>query len=167
MRRKSQEPWIQPERLPSPLDNKSTQEEKGKQVLRVFLSYAMEDRTDAHKLHSLLSQRPNIRIFSTETLSAGEVWESKLKEALSQCDIFVVLLSPFSVNSKWVLHEIGAAWALNKPIIPIVTHPDMFSKIPLTLRGIRLVEIKELEKPEAISQIIEHFKEVATSPSSR
>jgi len=142
------------------------QKERGKQALRIFLSYAAADRTYAHKLRSFLSQRPNLRIFTTETLSAGEDWESKLKDELSQCNIFVVLLSSNSVDSKWVLHELGAAWALNKPIIPIVTHPEIFSKIPLTLRGIKFVEIKDLEKPEVISQILEHYEDVATLHNS-
>jgi nucleoside 2-deoxyribosyltransferase len=144
----------------------TTQKERGKQVLRIFLSYTAVDRMYANKLRSLLSQRPNLRIFTTETLSAGEDWESKLKDELSQCDIFIVLLSSNSVDSEWVLHELGAAWALNKPIIPIVTHPEVFSKIPLTLRGIKFAEIKDLEKPEVISQILEHYEEVATSHNS-
>ncbi|MEW5767961.1 MAG: toll/interleukin-1 receptor domain-containing protein [bacterium] len=139
------------------------QKERGKQVLRIFLSYTTADRTYAHKLYSLLSQRPNLRIFTTEMFSAGEDWESKLKDRLSQCDIFMVLLSSNSVDSKWVLHELGAAWALDKPIIPIVTYPELISKIPLTLGGIRFVEIKDLEKPEVISKILEHYEEVATS----
>lgn len=140
-----------------------TQEEKRKQVLRIFLSYAVTDSVYAHKLRVLLSQRPNLHIFTTEMLSAGEDWESKLKDEISQCDIFVVVLSPNSVNSKWVLHELGAAWAINKLIIPVVTHPEVFSKIPVTLSKVKLVETSELEKPEVINQILEHYEEVATS----
>ena len=98
----------------------TNRKEKGKSASRIFLSYVRADRTYALKLRSLLSQRPNLSIFTTETLSAGEDWESKLKDELSQSDIFIVLLSSNSVDSKWVLHELGAAWALNKPIIPVI-----------------------------------------------
>jgi hypothetical protein len=143
-----------------------TQKEKRKRVLRIFLSYAVADRVYAHKLRGLLSQRPNLHIFTTETLSAGEDWESKLKDEISQCDIFVVVLSPNSVNSKWVLHELGAAWAINKPIIPVVTHPEVFSRIPVTLSKVQLVETNELEKPEVINQILEHYEEAVTSHNS-
>ena len=134
------------------------QKERVKQVLRVFLSYVVADKAQAHKLRDLLSKRPNLRIFSTETLSAGEDWESKLRDELSQCDIFLVLLSPSSVDSPWMLQELGAAWAFNKPIIPIVTHPGLFSKIPLELSGIQSVEIKELEKPEVLDQLLDYYK---------
>jgi len=122
---------------------------------RIFLSYAGADRTYARKLRSLLSQRPNLRIFTTETLSAGEDWESELRDELAQSDLFMVLLSSNSVDSKWVLHELGAAWALNKPIIPIVINPEAFSKIPVTLGELQSVEIEDLENPEVIDQILE------------
>lgn len=139
------------------------QKEESKQALCIFLSYATADQLYGHKLRSLLSQHPHVRIFTTDMLSAGEDWQSKLKDELSKCDIFLVLLSPNSVNSKWVLHELGAAWAIDKPIISIVTHPEIFSKIPVPLSQIQFVEIEDLEKPEIINQILERYEEVATS----
>jgi hypothetical protein len=71
-----------------------------------------------------------------------------------------VLLSSNSVDSNWVLQELGAAWALDKPIIPVVTNPDVFSKIHLTLSGIQFIETKDLEKPETMNQIIEYHKKM-------
>lgn len=138
--------------------------EKNKPNLRVFFSYASADKAYALRLRSLLSQRLNLRIFTTETLSAGEDWESKLKSEISECDIFVVLLSPYSLKSKWVLHELGAAWGLEKPIISVVTDPEVFTKIPVALTKARLVDIKDLENPEVINQILERYeKEIATA----
>ncbi len=139
-----------------------TQKAKRKQPLRIFISYAKADQVHAHKLRSLLSRRPNVRIFATEMLSAGEDWRSKLIDELSKCDIFLVLLSPNSVDSPWVLQELGAAWGLDKPIIPIVTHPEVFSKIPVSLSHLQFVEIKDLEKPETINHMLERYEELAT-----
>jgi hypothetical protein len=142
----------------------TTRKEKDKQDLRIFLSYATADREYARRLRSLLSKRSNLRIFTTETLSAGEDWESRLKDELSQSDIFVVLLSLNSVDSEWVLHELGAAWALDKPIISVVTHPEVSSKIPMDLREVQSVEVEYLEShPEVIKQIFERYEEKTTS----
>jgi hypothetical protein len=141
-----------------------SKKEKGKPTLRVFFSYAAADRAYAAKLRSLLSQRPNLRIFTTDILSAGENWESRLKSELSECDIFVVLLSPHSLESKWVLHELGAAWGLQKPIIPVVTDPEVFAKLPVALSEVQLVDIKNLDSPEAVNQIFERYEEeIATA----
>ena len=141
----------------------TVQKEKGKKTLRIFLSYTTADKVQAHKLRGLLSQRPGLRIFTADTLSAGEDWVPKLRDELSQCDIFMVLLSPDSVDSDWILQELGAAWALNKPVIPIVTHRDMFSKIPLTLREVMSVGLEELEDPEVIDRILERYEKMAES----
>ena len=141
-----------------------TKKEEVKPILRVFFSYAREDRAEAHKIRHLLSQRFNIRIFTTELLSAGEDWQSKLKNELTQCDIFVVLLSPNAVTSSWVLQELGAAWGLQKPILPVVTHPGVFAQIPVALSQTEFVDIKDLENPEVLHQILERYEEqVATS----
>jgi len=146
----------------------SIQKEKGKQVLRIFLSYVAADRGSARKLRNLLSRRPNLHIFTPEMLSAGEDWVSRLRDEISQCDIFIVLLSPDSVSSPSVLSELGAAWALDKLIIPVITHPEVLSKIPVDLRKVQSVEIKYLEShPEAIRQILERYREVETSHNSR
>lgn len=64
-----------------------------------------------------------------------------------------------SSNRPWVLIELGAAWALDKLIIPVVTHLKVSSKIPVQLTGTPFVEIEHLEKdPEAINQALMRYK---------
>ncbi|MDZ7362028.1 MAG: toll/interleukin-1 receptor domain-containing protein [candidate division KSB1 bacterium] len=133
--------------------------------LRVFLSYAAADGAYAHQLHHILSQRLNLQIFTDRALSAGEDWKSKLKAELAQCDIFVVLLSPNSVQSAWVLQELGAAWMLEKPILPVVTHPQVLNKIPVELSNVHLIEVKDLEYPEIINKIFDSVEAQATNGS--
>jgi hypothetical protein len=97
--------------------------------LNVFLSYSKSDANYGATSQRLLFHRPNVRIFAPEMLSAGEDWQTKLKEELSKCDIFLLILTPNSFDSKWVLQELGAAWALNKPIIVIGKNIQLLSKI--------------------------------------
>lgn len=141
-----------------------TQKGKRKQTFHVFLSYAAADSPYARKLENLLSRRPDVTVFTTETLSAGEDWESRLREELSKCDVFLVLLSPNSVDSKWVLHELGAAWAIGKRIISIATDPRISSKIPLSLPEV--IETEDLGKPEIINQILALLEKAPASDMS-
>ncbi len=135
------------------------QEEKSKVNRRVFFSYAMADYTDAQKLLNALSKQPNIQVFTTQALSAGENWMPKLQQALSECDLFVVLLSPDSLDSNWVLSEIGAAWGLNKPIIPVMTQPELQDKLPSVLRGISSVNFKDFADSQTAHRILERYEE--------
>lgn len=140
-----------------------TQNKKRKKMHRIFLSYAMDDRAAAERLHDLISKYPAVNIFTTQTLSAGENWQAKLRDEISKCSVFLVLLSPNSVDSNWVLYELGAAWAMGKPIISIVTDPELLSKIPMELSSNSFVEIKDIEKPEDINRIFERYEEFAAT----
>jgi len=137
-------------------------EEKGKQNIRVFVSYSMEDSTYANELLNHLAQQPNINIFTSDRLSAGEKWQSVIRQKLSACDYFLVLLSPTSINSKWVQFELGLAWGLDKTIVPIITDPNIINKIPLDLRNLHVLDFGSLKSPETINRIFHlHEKSAA------
>lgn len=140
-----------------------TQTKRQKKTIRIFLSYTATDRIHAQQLRDILSRHPNVHIFTTEMLSAGEDWQSKLRDELSNCDKFLVILSPTSVDSNWVLHELGAAWAIGKPIIPIVTNKELLSKLPVSVSNLQIIEIKDIKKAKIINHILGNPKKLATS----
>jgi aromatic ring-cleaving dioxygenase len=75
----------------------------------VFLSFARSDATHAEKLRRLLSARSDVRLLSSEDSGTGESWQAKLQEAVAKSDWFVLVLSPESLSSSWMLKELGAA----------------------------------------------------------
>src|SRR5687768_12432312 len=140
----------------------SSQKEDKKESRRIFVSYASEDSGAAKELLSQLASQPNFQIFTTNKISAGEDWQSKIRKELHQTDYFLVLLSPTSLQSKWIQFELGAAWGLNKFIIPIVTSKDVVNRIPLEFKNLRVIQLKDLKtKPKAIGQIIEAYEKTA------
>lgn len=126
--------------------------------VRVFLTHAPLDNVLARKVRRVLFQRTNAQVFTTEDLSAGEEWEKKLRKELSSADIVVALLTPKAVDSSWVLHEIGAAWALQKPIIPLITRRDVLNKMPVPLEGANAIELTDLETAENEDKFIDAFE---------
>ncbi len=137
----------------------SSDKEKSKKPLHVFISYAREDKASADELlKGLAAQHPNLRVFSSDQLSGGENWLPKIKKELSRSNIFIVLLTPNSISSELVLSLLGAAWALNVPIIPIVTRSEIKAKLPVTLANVPVIDIKKLDKPEVLSRMIERYE---------
>jgi nucleoside 2-deoxyribosyltransferase len=130
-----------------------------RQPLKVFISHSNVDMVFARHVRNLLVQRVNAQVFTTEDLSAGEKWESKLRNELSSTDVVVALLTPHSVDSSWVLHEIGAAWALEKPIIPVVTRRDVLNKLPVSLEGAHIIELTDVETREHADKFVDAFEE--------
>jgi hypothetical protein len=140
-------------------------EKKGNKILNIFLSYAKIDEGYASKIEDILENH-NLRIFTMRMLSAGGDWLNRLRDEISQSDLFIVLLSPNSFKSEWVLAELGAAWALRKDIIPIYTRPEMLSKSPIDLSKSESIDINYLEEhPEVLDRIIEKYKESITRNS--
>jgi len=137
----------------------STKQVRRTAALRVFLSHSPGDRVLARRLRSILSERLPIRVFTTEDLSAGEDWQTRLRDELAASDLVVALLTPESTRSTWVLHEVGAAWALRKPIVPLVTHHHVLNDIPVSLEGMQALELKDLEDPSFIDLLVRHIEQ--------
>ena len=126
--------------------------------VKVYISHSESDIVFAQHVRNLLVQRVNADVFTTEGLSAGEKWESKLRIELSSSDVVVALLTPTSVGSSWVLQEIGAAWALKKPIIPVVTRRDVLTKMPVSLERAYIIELADVETPENANKFVDEFE---------
>lgn len=129
------------------------------QSIKVFISHSDADMIFARHVRNLLVRRVNAQVFTTEDLSPGQKWESKLRNELSSADVVVALLTPNSVDSSWVLQEIGAAWALEKLIIPVVTKRDVLSKLPVSLERSCIIELADVETPENADKFVDAFEE--------
>jgi len=134
-----------------------------KHEIKVFISHSNEDAGFAQEVRDLLVRRTNAHVFTTEDLSAGEKWEAKLRNELASTDVVVALLTPTSVDSSWVLHEIGAAWALQKRIIPVVSGRDVLKRIPLPLDSAHIIELKDVETAENADRFVDAFEENLTT----
>jgi hypothetical protein len=103
-----------------------------------------------------LSARRDVRVLSADALSAGENWRTQLREALANTDLFVVILSPDSLTSPWVLQELGGAWTLGKPILAVVAGTKVPMKLPVALDEHQFASIRDFRKPEDFDRWLEH-----------
>ncbi len=130
-----------------------------RQSVKVFISHSNVDTVLARHMRNLLLQRVNAQVFTTEDLSAGEKWQSRLRSELSSSEVVLALLTPHSSNDSWVLHEIGAAWALGKPIIPVVTRRDVLNKMLISLERAHIIELTDVDTPENADKFVDAFEE--------
>jgi len=76
----------------------------------VFVSYASEDRPAAQKINEALCEAGVDTFFDKEGLEAGENWETKLREKIRACSLFLAVVSrnvltsePRFFRSEWRL----------------------------------------------------------------
>lgn len=116
------------------------------QSFEVFLSHATYDKWIAkvlcEKLEGLGAQ---VHVWRDDRdIEGGDQIPDKIKKAIHDCDEFVVLLTPESVNREWVLIELGAAWHRGCRIVPLYYHVDQES-VPNIIRDTRGFHLNELD----------------------
>ena len=80
----------------------------------VFLSHSSLDRQFADDLAGMM-RRHGVPVWYSQTnIRGAQQWQAEIGDALRRCDWLVVILSPQSVNSRWVKSEV--AYALTLPL---------------------------------------------------
>ena len=136
----------------------STKQSRREPSVKVFISHTGADAEVARKIRDLLSGRLNARVFMDQDLSAGENWEAILRRELAEADVVVALLSPGAINSSWMLQELGAAWAMEKPIIPVTTGGGILNRMPVQLKATPALELGDIGNPEEADQFVGEFQ---------
>lgn len=125
----------------------------------VFISYVHRDRALGEQvIRTIRRHRPDIQVLSHFELSAAEPWVEKVRDWISRCKLFMVLLTPNSVEADNVLTEVGAAWGLGKPIVKIVP-PEyvMGDQLPISLFGQPTLRLEDIEQSEALDRILDRY----------
>ena len=103
--------------------------------MKIFISHSVIDKDVAKEFKELFVEfGKDLFEFRDEVFKAEDVflssditgdqrkddqWRKNFEEFLGDCSHFLVLVTPDSLNSRWVQYEIGFASALNKKILPI------------------------------------------------
>jgi hypothetical protein len=111
----------------------------------VFVSYAHEDAPFASALKDWLedSLLGSINVFVSShraNVQYGDVWFDNVRENLRRAAICICLVSPHSIERRWLYFESGAAFLKEIPVVPIC------------LGG---VKIKDLQQPLNFSEALE------------
>jgi len=93
--------------------------------IRVFVSHSHEDVRMAKNLSNALGVLDVVPFLAHSDIVGGELWKEAIRDKLDECDAVVALLTGNFRKSKFTEQEIGAAWALKKPVLPLYTGNEM------------------------------------------
>jgi hypothetical protein len=96
-------------------------------VIKVFVSHASADRELAKAFVKLLMTKVRLENSEVRCTSlpgfrhgTGSHTSNTLRDDLGGSKVLIGLLTPSSLNSGWVLFELGAAWGMNTWTVPIL-----------------------------------------------
>lgn len=138
------------------------------QIPRLFISYSRSDRAFADMLVKYLSEMyGNENVFYDQQVTGGDDWWKTILTRIAECDIFIYLLSPRSVNSPYCKAEYEEAQRLQKQIIP-VRIKRRFRPQPGGLGDIQHIHLTNPQNAGPLTQLAgairEQFAKRQTSP---
>ncbi len=91
----------------------------GLKSLRIFFSYAHEDRKIVGDLKKSLELIGFEVFLAHEDIEAGIEWQDEIRKNLERTDVLMPLFSEKFKQSNWTDQEVGIALGHNKFIIPL------------------------------------------------
>jgi len=128
----------------------------------IFISYSHDDADTAACLASRLDDEGFRCFLAEKDIRPGEQWEPRIRDSLIASERILLLITPNSKNSKWVNAEAGAAWALNKPLIPAL----MFVKPDEVIELIRKHQGRPVHNQIEIDRFIAELKTIIHATAS-
>jgi len=108
-----------------------------------FLSHSSTDRRFVNRLVTVLV-RHGVPVFcSKKSIRGAQQWHDEIGAALARCDWFLLVLSPRSVASKWVKHELLFALRSDQyegRIVPILYRTCDADRLSWTLSSFQRIE---------------------------
>jgi hypothetical protein len=110
---------------------------------QVFISYARDDGNVARELRESFRDTEFSGWMDQADIATGEAIAQKVKDSLRQASAMVVLLSERSLKNQWVQFELGAAIAMNKPIIAIlIGQAGIKEALPDFMQGLLYIDAR-------------------------
>lgn len=128
-----------------------------KSIKKIFISHACKDK----KLVEIFVDKllvcgmgfNNNDIFCTSLeglgIKTGEDWRNEIQKHLCKAKVVILFITPNYKESEMCLNEMGAAWAVDIKVIPIIVEPLNFDSIGILYevkQALKLTTDKDLDE---------------------
>jgi len=121
-------------------------------MTQVFISYSRSDMEFVQRLAVDLQDAGLDVWWDLSGIQGSDVWERKIEEGLNASNYFIVVLSPASLDSRWVRREYLSADNKGLKIIPLKL--KTYKDIPLTLRDIQPIDAVDRNYADVLSEVL-------------
>lgn len=128
----------------------------------IFISYSRTNRGFALELAMELKASGFRVWFDQLDIPTGARWDDEIEKALTECEIFMVILTQQSIASNNVKDEIGYAIDSNKRILPILLEPV---NVPFRIRRFQYVDFTDKSNNEGIDAAKQLLRKLMDEPT--
>jgi hypothetical protein len=136
-------------------------ESKAMTAIKLFISHSQKDAALAtllvHCLEAcLLAEDGTIRCTSVPgyELEPGVNANETIRQNIKQCSVMIGLLTEDSLQSGYVIMELGAAWGLEKLTCPVLAPTVAFNRIPGPLATTHAIKLDDPTRLVGLIEVI-------------
>ncbi len=109
----------------------------------VFISYSRRDQEFVLRLVTDLEDRKALAWIDQGDIQGGEQWRQSIAAGVQNCKVFVLVVSPDSINSPYVGEELSLAFKHRKPVIPLIYRKtDIPAMLSAQLRDYQFLDFR-------------------------
>lgn len=143
-------------------------------MAKIYISYTRTDEELVRELSTRLEEKGHQISIDSDAIAPGDDWRTALEVALESSDVFISLLTENSINSQYVMTELGnaMAWRRRKLVIPfvygLIDVPDVVRNIQAVFAKSRLeivLAVQEIDRAIAkfvAGKVVEEKEKVET-----
>ncbi len=130
----------------------------------IFISYSSKDREKAEQLTELLASAGLSVWIDKQGIQAASSWSEEIVHGIDSCSVFILMLSPNSIESHNVVKEVSLASEKRKKILPLDLEPvEIPVSMQYALAGIQRTPMTNID---AIIRAVGKLGFEATQPPS-
>jgi formylglycine-generating enzyme len=113
--------------------------------MKIFLSYASQDRPLAQAINRALLHQGHDVFFDRDDLPPGEEFHERIRKAIQRSELFVFLVSEHALDAaSYTLSELEIAQeTIDRPhgrLLPVLLAPLAFDRLPEFLRSVTMLQ---------------------------
>ena len=107
--------------------------------MRIFLSYAWQDREQAKAVYLALRDQGHRVFFDRADLPAGDEYHNRIRAAVDHTHLFVFLISPDALDAgSYTLTELTIAEKSNRRLLPVMLREIEIARLPASLQAVTI-----------------------------
>jgi len=111
--------------------------------MRIFLSYASQDREQAKAIYLALRDQGHDVFFDRADLPAGDEYHNRIRAAIEKSHLFLILISPDAVDDgSYTLTELAIAEKSRIKLLPVMLKKPDVERLPASISSVTYLETR-------------------------
>ena len=133
----------------------------------IFISYSRRDQEFVTRLAGDLNAHVAGVWFDQSTIQMGQKWHDEIMDGIRECKAFVLVLSPDSMESRYVREEVNKALELGKTIFPILYRPAKWTgEFESLVKEIQTLDLRSGSYTDSFQKLVDGLIEAGAGKAT-